>query len=102
MISRGVSRQGLIVAILHDKSDIVTGRLALDVVDLGDGVELVRTEGPHKLVVRLLVPMSIPEKGHFLLELERRLRLTVDDRIEVFLESMQDRNAARWFRGVKV
>lgn len=48
-------------------------------------------------------PMSVAPRGHYLLQMERHLRATVDPQIEVFLEPTADANKLRQrLRGVKV
>lgn len=50
-----------------------------------------------------VLPMSVSPRGHYLLQLERHLRSTVDPRIEVFLEPTADANELRKrLRGVTV
>ena len=64
--------------------------------------EIVRQSGAH-LILRSLKPMGIAERGHALLELEKTLRASLNEAIEVFLEPMGDTNALRIrLRGVKV
>ena len=56
----------------------------------------------HRLTLKCLHPMSIADKGHSLLALEKKLRM-YDPHIEVFLEPTGDMNKLRLkLRGVKV
>ena len=61
------------------------------------------TQSGHHLILRTARQMSIAERGHALLELEKTLRASFDNQLEVFLEPMGDTNALRVrLRGVKV
>ena len=65
-------------------------------------VEVVSFNG-SKLTLRMLEPIPTAARGHMLLELERRLRVEVDPKIQVFLEPKGDMNKLRQrLRGVKV
>lgn len=56
----------------------------------------------HQITVRCMQPLSIGDRGHLLMECERRLRHMWADG-EVFLEPMQDANAVRHkLRGITV
>ena len=64
-------------------------------------VEFVRLQG-RRVTLRMTAPMLTPERGHMLLEFERRLRREVDAKLEVFLEPKGDVNTLRVkLRGVK-
>lgn len=66
------------------------------------GFEIVRRSGPH-LILRTTKVMGIAERGHALMELEKTLRASFNDQLEVFLEPMGDTNALRVrLRGVRV
>ena len=60
------------------------------------------TQSRHHLILRTARQMSIAERGHLLLELEKRLRRESDPDIEVFLETKNDVNSLRRLRGVKI
>lgn len=78
-------------------------KVVLDSLHIPPQCELVRTEGGFKLILRMKERMATAERGHMLLELEKRLRREVDFRIEVFLEPSGDVNKLRQrLRGVKV
>ena len=69
---------------------------------LPPNTEFVRLQG-RRLTLRMLAPMPTPERGHLLLEFERRLRREVDPKLEVFLEPKGDVNTLRVrLRGVKL
>lgn len=62
---------------------------------LPSGVEFVRLEGRYQVTLKMKEALSTPERGHLLLELEKRLRRDVDPQAEVFLEPKGDLNALR-------
>ena len=65
-------------------------------------VEFVSLQGV-RLTLRVLVPLTTPQRGHLLLDLEKALREKVDKRLEVFLEPKGDANVLRIrLRGVKL
>ena len=69
---------------------------------LPPGTDFVRLQG-RRLTLRMAAPMPTPERGHMLLEFERRLRREVDSHLEVFLEPKGDVNTLRVkLRGVKL
>ena len=69
---------------------------------LPPGTEFVRLQG-RRVTLRMTAPMPTPERGHMLLEFERRLRREVDAKLEVFLEPKGDVNTLRVkLRGVKL
>ncbi len=71
-------------------------------VRLPPSTEFVRLQG-RRVTLRMTVPMPTPERGHMLLEFERRLRREVDAKMEVFLEPKGDVNTLRVkLRGVKL
>ena len=69
---------------------------------LPPSTEFVRLQG-RRVTLRMKEPMPTPERGHMLLEFERRLRREVDAKLEVFLEPKGDVNTLRVkLRGVKL
>lgn len=60
-----------------------------------------KLQGQH-LTVRLRHPMGIAERGHMLLQLEKRLRRELHPDMEVFLDTKADMNSLRRLRGVKI
>lgn len=64
-------------------------------------LRLLRVSG-LSVTVGMTMPMSIAERGHLLLETEKRLRGQSGQPYEVFLEPKADRNALRLLRGVTV
>lgn len=54
------------------------------------------------VIVRLDDDLDAAARGILLREVEKRLKANIDEGILVYLEPMQDRNALRRLRGVKV
>ena len=69
---------------------------------LPSSVEFMSLQG-NRLTVRMQVDMLTAERGHMLMELEKRLHREVDPEITVFLLSRADAEILRVkLRGVKV
>jgi hypothetical protein len=60
------------------------------------------TQDNGMVVVELLRAMSAAERGELLLNIESMLKREVDAGIKIYLPPMQDRNAPRRLRGLKV
>ena len=70
---------------------------------LNSTAQLIRIQGHHVIVELLDKTLATPDRGHQLMEAEKKLRAEVYPRIEVFLEPKADMNALRVkLRGVKV
>ena len=69
---------------------------------LPDQVEFIALQG-HRLTLRMKQAMQTAERGHMLLELEKRLHREVGPEIQVFLQPMGDLEKLRVkLRGVVV
>lgn len=65
-------------------------------------VEMVSFQG-HRLVLRMKAAMGTAERGHLLLDLEKRLHREIDPELTVFLTPTGDAEKLRIkLRGVKV
>lgn len=67
-----------------------------------DWFEIVRWDPANQVVVRLTRQDPANVRGTKLLQLEGALKKIIDPGIEIYLESKEDINALRKFRGVQI
>lgn len=72
--------------------------LLLAAPDLG----LWATYPDGRVILELLTPLNAARRGQLLLDVETLLKMQIDHGLTVYLRPVQDRNAARQFRGVQV
>ena len=68
----------------------------------GEDIRVIRATERGEVLIELIGEMNSWARGEKLLNLEERLKVQADSALTVWLEPLNDRNAIRHFRGVKV
>ena len=64
--------------------------------------EIIRWEPANQIILNLKIQTSAKFRGENLLKLEKILKNIIDPAIEVYLDSKEDKNKLRKFRGVQI
>ena len=73
-----------------------------DDLAIKDILEVITTKSDGQVLVKFLITQTAEKRGTLLLDLEQRLKNSIDIGITVWLEPLGDKNSLRNLRGIKV